>query len=105
LTHVYSRLGSAGLTSGLQSIPFPTMQGIFANRPLTPQEQADLFAYFQQADASPVTTSALSTYWLWGLGGAGALVLFGVMLIFWPRQSQSVSVRLRKDAQKTHLKK
>ncbi|MEW5870640.1 MAG: cytochrome c [Chloroflexota bacterium] len=98
LTHVYQRLGEAGLSSALVGLPFPTMQGIFVNAPLTAQEQADLFAYFQQTDQQAVQTSALNANIVWGLGAAGALILFGVMLVFWPRQRESISARLRRTA-------
>lgn len=98
LTQVYTRLGDIGLSSSLQSLPFPTMQGIFMNRPLSAQEQADLLAYFQQTAQQPVQVSALEDYKVWGLGAAGALVLFGLMLIFWPRQRESISARLRRSA-------
>lgn len=95
LTNVNTRLGPAGLTSALQTLPFPTMQGIFTTRPLTPQEQADLLAYLQQTDQQTVISSAMNNSLLWGIGIGGALLLFGAMLIFWPRQRQSISARLR----------
>ena len=88
------------MSSALVGLPFPTMQGIFANAPLMAQEQADLYAYFQQADQQPVQSSALNNNMVWGLGTAGALILFGVMLVFWPRQRESISARLRRTAQK-----
>ena len=74
------------------------MQGIFNTRPLTPAEQADLFAYFQQTNQQQVVTSALNSNLVWVAGSVGALILFGVMLIFWPRQRESISARLRKAA-------
>ncbi len=98
LTHVNTRLGAAGLSSALVGLPFPTMQGVFVNHPLTAQEQADLFAYFQEVDQQPAQVSALNSNIVFGLGAAGALILFGMMLFFWPRQRQSISARLRKTA-------
>lgn len=98
LTHVFGRLGDAGLSSALVALPYPTMKGVFVNAPLTPQEQADLFAYFQETDLQPVQVSSINTNLVWGLGAAGALLLFGGMLVFWPRQRQSISARLRKSA-------
>ncbi len=96
LTHVYGRLGAAGLSSGLVGLPFPTMQGVFVNNALTAQEQADLFAYFQETDRQPAVTSALNSNIVLGLGAAGVFILFGVMLVFWPRQRESISARLRR---------
>jgi len=98
LTNVYGRLGDVGLTGSLSTLPFPSMQGIFTTRPLTAQEQADLFAYFQQTNEQQVVTSALNSNLVWAAGSVGALILFGVMMIFWPRQRESISARLRKAA-------
>lgn len=49
LTAVFTRYGQAGLAGVLASVPFPAMQPLFRDHPLTPAEQADLVAYFQQA--------------------------------------------------------
>ncbi len=99
LTHVYQRFGHTGLSSSLQSLPFPTMQGVYANQPLSPQEQADLLALFQQADTQTAgTTSTTLTSAFLALGVGGAALLFLVMVFFWPRQRRSLSERLRKGA-------
>lgn len=95
LTNVNTRLGPAGLTSALQTLPFPTMQGIFNTRPLTQPEQADLLAYLQQTDQQTVVSSAMNINLFWGIGIGGALILLVIMLLFWPRQRQSISARLR----------
>jgi mono/diheme cytochrome c family protein len=98
LTQVLTRYGGgAGLSSVLATLPFPNMQASFANRPLTPGEQADLLAYFEQSARYPVTIAPASmTNLFLGIGAAGALVLFGLMAFFWPRQRQSLSDALRK---------
>ena len=102
LTHVAERLGRPGLAAALQTIAFPTMVGPFANRPLTAQEQADLVAFLVQADraAAPVPVFGArritaATWHVLALGLAGAAGLFALLLIFWPRQRQSISARLR----------
>lgn len=95
LTHVLQRYGEAGLASALQGLPFPTMQGPFANRPLTPEEQSGLYAFFLQADgraARPRSYTGL----FWAVGALGAAALFGVMAAFWPRQRQSLAEALRR---------
>jgi mono/diheme cytochrome c family protein len=47
LTQVHTRYGgNQGLAATLSGLPFPSMQSIYANRPLTPAEQADLLAFF-----------------------------------------------------------
>ncbi len=97
LTQVVQRYGGeAGTASVLASLPFPTMQGFFATRPLTPQEQADLLAYFVWAGAQPApqpTTTPVT--WFWAVGVGGALALFAGMALFWPRQRRSISEQLR----------
>lgn len=95
LTHVYTRYGEAGLASALGSLPFPTMQGIFANRPLTLGEQADLAAYFKEADLSPAAGIPPSSGLFWGLGVIGAILFFGFMTFGWPEQRSSISQQLR----------
>lgn len=99
LTHVYQRYGETGLSSAIQNIAFPTMQGVYVAKPLTDQEVADLLAFFATADAEGkegVATGLTSLFWGAGLLGAGAL--FGVMAFFWPRQRENLSDRLRRDA-------
>lgn len=101
LTHVVQRYPGAGLAAVLGNIAFPTMSGPFTNRPLTPQEQADLVAYLTAVDqnraAPPVTAGALTqnTALVLGIGLAGTVALLVVLAFFWPRQRQSVSSRLR----------
>jgi len=97
LTQVFQRYGDAGLASALNAIPFPTMQGIFLNRPLSSEEQADLHALFEwsqtNAPAPPATNPVTGLFV--GVGFGGALALFGVMVFFWPRQRKSLAERLR----------
>ncbi len=93
LTQVMTRYGEPGLVSALGSLPFPTMAGIFNQRPLTPEEQADLFAYFAQTNTQP--PQVLSAGLFWGIGALGSLLLFLMLLRGWPRQRQSNSERLR----------
>ena len=102
LTHVAQRYPGPGLSSVLGNIAFPTMVGPFTNRPLTPKEQADLVAFFAQADreeapVSAVTAGAITanTWRLLGIGFAGAVALFSLLAAFWSGQRQSISARLR----------
>jgi mono/diheme cytochrome c family protein len=97
LTHVFTRYGAQGLASALNTLPFPTMQGVFANRALSQEDQTDLFAYFEQADQQP-NASRPVTGWFWTIGITGALILFGILLIYWPRQRQGLAERLRRNS-------
>lgn len=75
LTNVYTRYGQAGLAPALKGLPFPTMQGVFANKPLTDKEVADLHAYFVQTDqraTNPVSFNFVGI----GLGG---FILLGLL--------------------------
>ncbi len=97
LTQVYSRYGGeAGLGSVLQTLPFPTMAGIFTTRPLTASEQADLLAFFARADGQGAPRGNQNLWLLLGAGSGLSLLLFGLMLIYWPRQRMSLAQRLRK---------
>lgn len=97
LTFVFRRYGAAGLSSALSTLPFPTMQGAFANRPLTAQEAADLYAYFEWANTNaPDPRPATTNFFLLGL--AGTLALFAVLAFFWPRQRQRPAIALRQKS-------
>lgn len=97
LTGVVGRYGGeAGMAGVLASLPFPTMQGIFGDRPLSPQEQADLLAYLVQSEGTPAASQVqVFSPWFWVFGAGGALVLFAIMAFFWPGQRKSISDRLR----------
>lgn len=47
LTALFNDYGAEGVSSILESLPFPSMEPIYANRPLTEAERADLTAFFQ----------------------------------------------------------
>ncbi len=102
LTHATQRYPGPGLATVLENIAFPTMVGPFENRPLTPQEAADLAAFMAQADQRGVLIPAAAagaitahTWWVLTVGLIGALALTILLAIFWPRQRQSISARLR----------
>ncbi len=97
LTHVIQRLGEAGVASALQNIVFPTMVGPFTNHPLTVEEQADLVAFFKQANLTqpPVASVApgavtARTLLLFSISVVGAGLLFGLLFYLWrPLKKQS----------------
>jgi len=98
LTLVHTRYGGRqGLAAALGSLPYPSMQSIFATRQLTTNEKADLLAFFaatsQQAEPSPLSNLLVALGAGAGLSGA----LFVGMTFFWPRQRQSIAQRLRKN--------
>jgi cytochrome c2 len=93
LTHVFQRYGQAGLSSALGTLPFPTMQGIFQGKPLTPTEQADLLAFFAQENQKNVTPAA-STWNFVGIGLGGFIVLTGASQLLWRKRLKGVRKRL-----------
>jgi mono/diheme cytochrome c family protein len=79
LTGAFAKYGDAGLVSALATIPWPTMQPIYSDHPLTAEEQADVRAFLeatsgQQPANRDVLVLALS---LAGLGAA--LIVIGIV--------------------------
>ena len=87
LTHVYQRYGEAGLPTTLQNLPFPTMQGIFGNKPLADQEAADLYAYFVQTDQA-TTAGRDATFVVIGLVAFALLILSSQLI--WRKRLKAV---------------
>lgn len=94
LTQVLGRYGDPGLNAALTNITFPTMMGPFNLKPLSPQEVADLVAFFTETNAQPAPVG--TKVWLYlGITGSIMVLLFGGLIIYWPRQRQSISDKLR----------
>ena len=74
LTNVHERYGEAGLAAALTGLPFPTMRGVYEEKPLTDDEAANLFAYFAQSSQGTSEQVNLS-FVLIGLGGFLLLML------------------------------
>ncbi len=91
LTNVYSRYGEAGLAAGLKSLPFPTMQGVFSDKPLTDDEVAHLYAYFVQTDQAEAPSISFNFVWI-GLGGFIILALLTHLL--WNKRLAGVRTSL-----------
>lgn len=77
LTHEYSKVGLAGLQGSLQTLFFPTMTPLFANRPLTTEEQVRLFAFLKDSDERS-TTEGNPTPIFSLIAVVGCAVLLGV---------------------------
>jgi mono/diheme cytochrome c family protein len=96
LTAVFENFGEDGLAGILQSLPFPSMEAIYANRPLTATEQLDLTAYFAQA-AEQKTSPAKS---LAGLILLGVIIVFAIVALFGLRRLRGVRRPLVEQARK-----
>ncbi|MEZ5381432.1 MAG: c-type cytochrome [Microthrixaceae bacterium] len=93
LTDVADRLGGeAGLTAWLTKPPSPTMTPIFAERPMTTTEVADLAAFLVDA---PSQKPASSTDWLVLLAAAGLAVLLGAMAVTYRGMRQTYTSKLQ----------
>lgn len=103
LTHEYSKLGPDGMDAVLETLYFAPMAPLYNNRPLTPTEQQDLAAFFQQADQNQ--THQANTAKLGLISLAGCLGLFVLNGIVWKKRLRGVrrglELRARKQRTKT----
>ncbi len=80
LTQAFTKFGDAGLVTILQTLPYPTMQPIFGNAPLSPEEQANLHAFLQ----TTATLQPVSSTWQVGLLALAIFVALMVLVqLFW----------------------
>ncbi len=80
LSALYEDYGDEGVASILGSLPFPSMEAIYAKRPLTPEEQVNLTAFLQEVSgrAAPSIAGSLLIQVVAGIGIAFlVLYLFG----------------------------
>ncbi len=89
LTRAYSLYGETGLATVLSTIPFPTMNPIFGTaHPLTPEEQAHLRAFLQQASVAERAPEVVGQLVLFA--AAGTAVIVGIAHLAWRRRLDSV---------------
>ncbi len=72
LSNLYADYGAEGVAGVLESLAFPSMEAIYANRPLTEEERLDLTAFFAQTAAQQAPPARSLT----------GLILLGVVIIF-----------------------
>ena len=86
LTQVVQRYGGeAGLRGALGTIAFPSMVPVYRDRPLTPQEQADLAAFMGQSASEAAPSRGLRYVALYILA-FGMMDVFLVLLFVWHRR-------------------
>ncbi len=90
LTHVFARLGEAGLPPILNSTPFPAMATAYRNKPLDPTEVIALTAFFKDVEqtVAPSEPAPDHTLLLAG-GGLGILVWFGLIGAIWFKRKKT----------------
>jgi mono/diheme cytochrome c family protein len=91
LTAVSSRYGPTGLIAALEGLPFPTMQGVFAEQPLTPEEVADLGEFFIASESNSSTAPNLIFV---GIGVAAMVVLGVLSHLIWRKRLVGVRIPL-----------
>jgi len=97
LTGAYAKYGGAqGLTSALEAMTFPTMAPIFAGRPLTAGERADLVAFLAAAPTKERTAGAAGKLIVLAVGLAVLIVL--AALAIWRRRLTGVRKPLVSNA-------
>lgn len=80
LTHEYAKVGAVGLQGSLQTLFFPTMTPLFATRPLTTDEQNQLFAFLKDADSKPAAGTPTGVFAGVALIGCALLVIMTWLL-------------------------
>lgn len=78
LTAMFENFGDEGLADILQTLPFPSMEPIYATRPLTAEEQADLRAFFAGVTGTPAANDGL----LFGEALSGVALFLGAVWLF-----------------------
>ncbi|MBI4296407.1 MAG: cytochrome c [Chloroflexi bacterium] len=99
LTSAYSLMAEAGLTSLLKTPPFPMMKEIYAVKPLTDDEIADLAAFLKEAAAAPATTAQNSSIFFI-ISAVGALLVIGMFQLWWRGRLSGVRRQLVKGGSK-----
>ncbi len=72
LSSLFEEYGADGVAGVLESLEFPSMEAIYAGRPLTETEQADLTAYLEQTSQLSATPDN---------GKLALLVIIGVAIM------------------------
>jgi mono/diheme cytochrome c family protein len=88
LSAAAEKYGSAGLASVLSGVPFPTMKPIFSARPLTPEEQAALKAFLEEAPLRARSSAAAGRLALLAVVVGGGTL--GLAQLVWRRRLREV---------------
>lgn len=86
LTPSYSKFGGDGLATILTDLPFPVMRGVFGTAELSEAEKANLIAFLAQGEARAPDR----IFQLAGLGVAGAVICYLIILFLWRNRGGEV---------------
>ncbi|MEI6385745.1 MAG: cytochrome c [Spirochaetota bacterium] len=76
----YQRMGDRGMKGALATLSFPTMKGIFADRPLSEEEISALLAIFKDSVADKDSVAGISPSLVFPLAGGGVFALLLLVL-------------------------
>jgi mono/diheme cytochrome c family protein len=88
LTNAYKKLGPQGIQPAMRTLYFNVMTPIYDRHPLTPEEQTDLIAFFQEAASAPPARE--DTQILVGISLAGCVVFLVIIHAVWQDRLKSV---------------
>lgn len=100
LTEAYATFGEQGLTSILRTTPFPMMTEIYAEKPLTDDENAHLLAFLQETSTSQQITSSQRPFIFIVISIVGCLIIVGVLQLIWRGRLPGVRQSLVKGGSK-----
>ncbi len=90
LTQAYSTLGEQGLTSILETTPFPIMKEIYAEKSLTDDEIAHLVAFLQETSSGGSVTPVQSPLAFIIISVVGLLLIAGIFQFLWRKRLSGV---------------
>lgn len=100
LTKAGETYGREGLLSVLKNIPFPTMQPLYSNRPLTDEETSDLTEFIVNVNASIPAKSFKSSIFLLT---AGIIIFVAIMQAAWGGRLKNVRRTLVNNTMKKEV--
>lgn len=91
LTHVYSDYNDKGLSVALSKLAFPVMEEVYADKPLTEDENFQIKAFLYSEDKEGVEPFGFQKKFVF-LGLGGVVLLLGIIDFVW-RKRRKKSVR------------
>jgi len=88
LTNAYQKLGPQGMQPAMETLFFRVMTPIYDQHPLTPEEQSDLIAFFQEAASGRAPRG--NTQIIAGISLAGCVLLLVIANAVWHDRLKSV---------------
>jgi mono/diheme cytochrome c family protein len=95
LTTAYSTFGEQGLVSLLQAVPFPMMEEVYAEQPLTDDEITNLVIFLQEVGSTEPTAAHSPTIFII-ISVVGFLLVIGILQLIWRRRISGVRQTLVK---------